>query len=332
MEKIQETAIVLDTNSFGDINTYNFEKSKITICANSFKNIKNITVFIPSIVIEELKKHILQSIKLSKEKIKSIYLKKYIDDIVIENIYNAETRKLEEFISNKNIKVIDCNKYTNLAEVNKWYFAEEFPFEKAKPKEFPDAMIISATKNYLKSDYDKVYVVSTDNGFKEAIKRKTKYTVSDDIGKIMEELLGIKEYEIRNCDGYIQNNNLLSNIDLYKLTTTEDGEYEIDEINYNIMNIEIIDKAEGHYIVCVDTSLKLQGDFTLLDPTMSFYDREDPEYSILYYRTGKQINIENYSVFLALYFDNKKKIQRYENIEVEEINISDYFGQLDLVE
>lgn len=332
MTKINKTAIVLDTNAFGNINKYNFEQSKIAICTNSFKNLNNISVFIPSIVIEELKKHIKESIKLSREKVESIYLKNYIDDSKINEIYDVEIKKLTDFLTKTNVIVIDCNKFSNLEEINKWYFSEQYPFEKSKPKEFPDAMILSATKEFLKDNYDNVYFISDDEGMKEAIKRETKYNISNDIGEIMERLLGIKEFEIRNCEGYIRHNDILKDVSIYNLTATEEAEYEIDEINYDIKNIEIIDKEEDCYLVCVDAKLNIKGEFTLLDLNMSLYDREDPECSVFYYRSGKEIIVNNHSIFLALYFDKNNIVNKYENVEVNDIDISKYFSQLELID
>ena len=91
-------AIVLDTNPFGDKNKYNFKKSRIAICANSFKDISNMTLFIPNIVVEELKKHIKESIELSVSKIESIYLKQYLTKDHLEKAYKEKEKELNTFI------------------------------------------------------------------------------------------------------------------------------------------------------------------------------------------------------------------------------------------
>ena len=55
-KKTNTYAIVLDTNSFGKANKYNFKKSRITMCVEHLKEYSNIKIFMPSIVYSELKK------------------------------------------------------------------------------------------------------------------------------------------------------------------------------------------------------------------------------------------------------------------------------------
>ena len=106
-------AIVLDRNSVGDTNKYNFFERKMTNCTVGFRDISNIGIFVPFIAYDELKKHIRNSKNSSKE-IKSNYQKNSISESDIKKIYIDNVRLLDEIITNKEIKTYNCTKYINL--------------------------------------------------------------------------------------------------------------------------------------------------------------------------------------------------------------------------
>ncbi len=327
-------AIVLDTNSFGKINKYNFNKSGVTICLNALMDYSNIKVFMPSIVYEELKKHIKQTIKEVKETISSSYVRTYIDMKEIESIYDKKLKELDTLIKKYKVDIIDSNKYSDIAQINEWYFNGEKPFTIEKPKEFPDAMIISSTINYFKENkFDEVIMISQDKGVIDSIKSKTDFKVNGTIQSVLNELTGQTEEDYRKCEEYIISNDILSDIDSYSFYSYDsEDEYEIDTIEYKIDNIKIIDKdEENKYIqVCVNCNLKIYGEFNFIDPNMSYYDRENPECSVYFYRIGRELNATNIDVFITIKYDNKNNFKDYEVTKVEDIILNDYINQLDL--
>ena len=330
IKMIKKYAIILDTNSFGDINKYNFIESKMTICINSFSNITNINVFMPSIVYNELKKHIKDSIKNSVKEIKSNYLKKAISESDVEKIYKKNVGLLDNFIEKQKVIIYDCIEYANLEEIIDWYFNQEMPFEPSKPKEFPDAIIISsAIKYFEENNYDEVIAISHDIGFSKGIEIHTKFRVESDIVNIMQELLNIKDTEIWNCKGYIMRHNILDNINTYKIKSCDENDYfDVSDIKTTVNNFKIISKEECSYLVCVNCNLELKGDFEIVDQDMTVYDNEDAECSAIFYAQGNTINVKDFNVFISLSFNEQNKITEYEIVDVDSINLSEYVNQL----
>lgn len=327
-------SIVIDTNCFGDTNKYDFKNGKMAICVRSFKSISNINVFMPSIAYEELKKHIDESIRLSIQDIKSVYLKNYLDENQIRKIYQEQVKNIDDFIKQNNIKMIDCNHYALLKEVNEWYFNSEFPFEAKKKYEFPDAIIISGIKNYFEvNKSDEVIVISNDNGFKKGINNHTSFKIESDIVNIMKNLLNISDMEIRKCIDYVRNNNLLSKLDTYKIESIDSGDYyDISDIEYNINDYEIISKEQDNYLLCINCDIVLEGEFNLVNQEMSVYDYEMPECSAIFTATGNKIKVKDFDVFITLYKDEKGFINNYDIVDVDSINLSDYVNQLSILE
>ena len=332
MKKIKH-AVILDTNSFGDKNKYDFINGRIALCVNSFKTISNIDVFMPSIVYNELEKHIKESINASYNEIKSRYLKSIIDENDLNKAFSNMISSLDSLIEDKRITIIDCNKYADLKEVNEWYFNGEKPFEPSKPKEFPDAFIISASKNYFNDNkYDDVIAISNDSGFSEAVKIHTKFRTEKDIVNIMRELLNITDEEIFKCKKYIEDTAILSNIDTYKIESVDSNDYyDISDISYKVNDLEILEKNDNDFFVYVNCDLTLLGEFNIIDQDMSVYDNEDPECSVFFSSTGDCINVESFDVYITLNFDDKGYITDYEIEDVDSINLSDYSNQLELV-
>lgn len=326
-------AIILDTNSFGDINKYNFKDGKIAICTNGFKDIFNIDVYMPSIVYDELKKHIKESINKSFKEIKSIYLKREITEKQIDEIYLKNVKLLDKFIEKKKIKILDCNINANISDLTKWYFNQEMPFEPQKPKEFPDAIIISAVRKYFEEhDYDEVIAISNDKGFSEGIVQHANIRVVNDIVEIMQELLNIKDTEIRNCIGYVEHNNILSKVNTYKIESVDGCDYyDVSDVLATINDFDVVSKSENDYLLCINCDLKLLGDFEIIDQDMSVYDNEDPEGSAIFYAKGDEIKIFDFDVFISLSFDENGKIYEYDVVDVDSINLSEYVEQLELI-
>ena len=335
-KKINTFAIVLDTNSFGKANKYNFKQSRLTLCVSHLKEYSNIKIFMPSIVYYELKKHIRETVNKLRETINNSYLKQYIDLDNINAIIKRKTDELDIFIKNNNITIIDCNKYSDLSTINKWYFECKKPFSISKQKEFPDAMILSSTMNYFKKhSFDKVIMISEDNDIISGIKENTNFSTEKNIQNILNELLGFTDDECIKCMQYIDTNEILSKEESYSFYCYDSSDYyEINSINYKTNKIVMIDKNEDemYYQLCVNCNISICGEFEIIDQNISFYDREDPECSVYWHRTGKRLDIDNIDVYISIFYDNKKNLTDYEVTKIEDISLNDYIEQLELQE
>ena len=128
-----------------------------------------------------------------------------------------------------------------ISDVNKWYFNKEKPFETSKPKEFPDAMIISAITNFLeenKGEYENVYIVTEDKGFIESINSKIDCIIINKLETILKEFFDFSTYEYKLVEEYLTDNEILKDINLI----------EFDSANVN----DIIDVNIENYILNSD--------------------------------------------------------------------------------
>ena len=74
----------------------------------------------------------------------------------------------------------------NLEDVVNWYFSVEPPFSNKKPKEFPDAFILSALEYYHQMHNANIAVVSADGDFSQACKQRRFIEYYEDLEKYVE--------------------------------------------------------------------------------------------------------------------------------------------------
>lgn len=327
--------IVLDTNLFGKPDNYKFKNTSITVFLDILKGYANIQVYMPSIVKNELKKHIKENVMIDMQNIQSKYIKNKIPKNFFDKIIEKNYADIEKFIIEYQIIVIDCNKYLNIDEVNDWYFSCEKPFEanKEKRKEFPDAMIISAIKNYFQDNEEKVYVISDDNGFREGFESHSNIKTYKQIGDVMHEIFDFGFEDIEKVKKYLYHNETLKDIDLYSFVCP-DGNDDIDVYIDNIIinKIDILVNNDKYTTVEITYNLVLEGDMYIADVGSSFYDREDPECSIINYKYTDKLQIENQTIYLSLYKDKDDNYIRCETTLKAEITMEDYLSEMDFVD
>lgn len=326
--------IFLDTNVFGRKEKYDFEHTYKNNILAMLKRYSNIEVFLPSIVVEELKKHIKESIDNDRNNIKSIYVKRKLSDEFYDEILEDNLRKLDEFIKRNDIKILDCEKYLEIADVNKWYFNKEKPFETSKPKEFPDAMIISAIVNFLKQNkYSNKYIVSEDKGFIESIKSKIDCIVINKMDTVLKEFFDFNTYEYRLIEDYLKERDVLKNKDFIEFESANINDIldvEIEKYDINLSEI-IFDQEECDTIVIkVNYNVVLKGNIFVFDPYESIYDRDDEEYIYPIYKTTNHLELNNLEVYIELIKDKKGNYKRYKIIEKALVDITDYLGEMEL--
>ena len=326
--------IFLDTNVFGRKEKYDFEHTYKNNILAMLKRYSNIEVCLPSIVVEELKKHIKESIDNDRNNIKSIYVKRKLSDEFYDEILKDNLKKLDEFIERNDIKILDCEKYLEIADVNKWYFNKEKPFETSKPKEFPDAMIISAIVNFLKQNkYSNKYIVSEDKGFIESIKSKIDCIVINKLDTVLKEFFDYNTYEYRLIEDYLKEKDILKNKDFIEFESANINDIidiEVEKYDINVTEI-IYDQEESDTIVVkVKYNAVLKGNIFVFDPYESIYDRDDEEYIYPIYKTTDYLELKNLEVYIELIKDKKGNYRRYKIIEKALIDITDYLGEMEL--
>ena len=331
---MEKDIIFLDTNVFGRKEKYDFEHSYRNNIISMLKRYSNIEVCLPSIVVEELKKHIKESIDADQSNIKSIYVKRKLPNNFYEEALNENLQKLEEFILKNNIKILDCEKYLEISDVNKWYFNKEKPFETSKPKEFPDAMIISAIVNYLKENkYENVYIVSEDKGFNESIKSKIDCIIVNKLETILKEFFDFSTYEYRLVEDFIKENDILKDNKLLEFESANVNDIiNVNIDKYHLNNCEIIYDQEDikSIVVKVNYDINLIGEIFVFDPYESIYDEDDDEYIYPIYKTTNNLNINNLEIYIELFQDRDGNYKKYKIIDKALIDITNYLSEMKL--
>ena len=329
-ESINNYAIVFDTNIFGNPDNYNFSAKKLKIFCKNFCSASNIDIFMPDIVKKELEKHIKENIELEVQAIKKGYVKNYLTNTVKNNIIRKEINKLDSFIDNYKINIINCNQFINIEEVNNWYFNKEYPFEDSKKNEFPDAMIISAIKNYFKKStkkYSIIYILSKDKGFTMGVNSKTQFIVCSDFNNIYKEIMDIEESDIIDGENYIYSNNLLENLNLYNIILNDDSIAKDLSVKLNRINeIELINIDDEKYLFEIEAEVEFTGHI-ILSECYEIYDDYLKD-NIIEKSIGKadKITCNNITMYIQLI----RKDNNYVNYLVEDkvdIYLDDYFDQ-----
>lgn len=330
---MEKDIIFLDTNVFGRKEKYDFEHTYRNNILAVLKRYTNIEVCLPNIVIEELKKHIKESIDNDQNNIKSIYVRNKLNQEFYDSILNENLKKLDEFIERNNIMVLECEKYLDIADVNKWYFNKEKPFETSKPKEFPDAMIISAIVNFLKqSDYTNAYIVSEDKGFIDSIKPKVDCIIINKLETILREFFDFSTYEYKVVEDYIRDNHILNNKNLIEFESANINDtinIHVEKAYLNACEI-IFDLEEAESLVVkVNYDADIKGNIFVFDPNESIYDESDEEYIYPIYKATNALKLKELEIYIELFKNKDGKYTNYKIIDRASVNIRDYLDKME---
>ena len=167
------TSLYIDTQVFVQ-NGYRFNTKVFTQLLDTFVK-GGIRLLIPEMMERELlRKFDEQAIKAANDLIKAnkahpINSLSLIDlppkDELESKCYQEMVRQWETFKQHFTVEKLPL--VGNLNNVVVWYFKKEPPFSK-KPKEFPDAFILSALEHYHKEHKANIAVVSDDDDFRKA--------------------------------------------------------------------------------------------------------------------------------------------------------------------
>ena len=330
---MEKDIIFLDTNVFGKKEKYDFDHTYRNNILAVLKRYSNIEVCIPNIVINELKKHIKESIDNDQNNIKSSYIKNKLTQEFYDEILKENLEKLDEFIERNNIFVLECEKYLDISDVNKWYFNKEKPFETSKPKEFPDAMIISAIVNFLKqNEYSNAYIVSEDKGFIESISSKIECIVVNKLETILKEFFDFSIFEYKLVEDYLRHNHVLNNKNLIEFESANVNDViNIHTENATLNACEIIydwDSSEST-VIKVNYEVDIDGEIFVFDPKESIYDDDDDTYIYPIYKSCKRLHIKNLEIYLELFKNKEGNYTNYKIIDRALVDITDYLSKME---
>lgn len=328
---MKKSAVFIDTNTFGNPKNYDFQNKALITLFKALNKETNIDVYIPSIVEKEIKKHIRQHLEADFGNEKSKYFKDNVKKNMCNKIIEKLYKEFDDLVNSYNIKILDCEKYVNIYDVNDWYFNEKLPFESTKPEEFPDAMIISSIINYLKTiDYGKVYILSSDKGFRGGVKEKTNYNTYKTIGSMMRDILNYDESTIRCIKEYIKEKQVLYDSGYLSLYGTDSGDLiDVSIDNVIINDIDIVDVEDDRFDIIANCNFRVSGEISVVDPYSSIYDREESAYYYTVIKGTDKLNLNNIEMFVSLYKDKEGNFYKHELSPSKEIDITKYLDQME---
>lgn len=242
----------------------------------------------------EVEEHIRKDVKAAitgynrtvrKEMLSLTALEKYsMSEISEDEAINDVLGAFDDFLGLEGVKCISLNPI-NAEELMEDYFEQRPPFETKKPYEFKDAIVIKAIKAFQKSQDEKIYVVSDDEGFRKAFDGNDGIVAVKYLTNAFSIHYNNKEY-IEFVESAIADGELDSFLSDYF------GNYEVDRSYYGEWELndkEIIELetyllyAEPNKKGCImhlSVDVYIDVDITHRDEDTSFYDREEGRYLI----------------------------------------------------
>lgn len=327
--------IFIDTNIFGEKESYNFSSGMTPKIISILNKKQEVKFYIPDMVLEELKKHIKEFIEDDKRRPKSNYLKRYIPKNFYDNIYKKNCDEINKFVKENDIEVINTADYCDIKDINSWYFNTISPFQNKKDKknEFPDAIIVSAIEKYIiDKKIHSVYIISNDKELCKAIAQnlKCRVKISSDIRLVATELLGFNPTIIDKIENFFYKE-IIKNLKIIELISNDSEDIlDIDEIKASNVNSQIIEVKEDVYTTIIEFDASVIGEFSILNPYSSIYDREDPECSYIEYRHSNKLSLKRQVIMVNLII-KEEKVVSYELDSTSENEIYNYLEQMEIV-
>lgn len=177
-------------------------------------------LLVPKVMERELLRHFLRDAEKAASAVTNAHKLYPIKSFALVELSSKEelTKKCTEemerqWLSFKEHFVVESLPIAgNLDEIIDWYFDIRPPFSEKKPKEFPDAFILSTLDHYHKQHHANIAVIGFDDDFRQACQSRRYISYFPDL----ENYIAAFQPELSGKD------RLLSEIDLTKPITTED--------------------------------------------------------------------------------------------------------------
>lgn len=226
------------------------------------------------------------------------------------------------------------------------YFNKSFPFENKKPTEFKDAICVDSIIQYYDTvEDDKIYVASSDKGFRKSFKRGDEFVTFSDLNGFLNfailqtEHLAVeieKAFESRELDDFISS---MLDDQLYKR-----GSVYVEDVYDNIDDLLSIETQTLEYgyiheldekcaLVVANASVNVDVEYTVRDEDNSYYDKEDGCYyweNFVTYKATFCIDLE-IEVSIAIETDEKDLSV---SVKVDDVNADTnmYLHESELIE
>ena len=212
------TSLYIDTEFFKR-QGLRFDTKAFTALTGTFAK-GGLRLLVPAIMERELLRHFAREAEKAANAVTNAHKAYPVNSLALAELPSTEelkTRCIEEmnrqWSSFKEHFVVENLPIAgNLEDVVDWYFEIRPPFSEKKPKEFPDAFIISALDQYHKQHHANIAVIGFDSDFSQACASRRYILYFPDLEKYIEafqpELSGKER--------------LPGDVDLTKPITTED--------------------------------------------------------------------------------------------------------------
>lgn len=259
-------------------------------------NEKRIKILSHPVLNQEIKKHVSESEIINRLSNLKTALRKYKDILPLINLSadditnSIDALDLEDKLGGAFIaafKKAEELPYPDVEDVFALYFAGQPPFSSTgnKKSEFPDAFIILALKDYIKSHPSKcVLILTDDSDWKKAFEDTPRAILADSIGDGMrllqncDELLPIFKEAQPDIERYVLSLLETEAFSLMGYETIDDPEITelgIKSINDLFIPLKITDSS---ILLRTTIELEVTGNATVLDEDRSIWDREDRAY------------------------------------------------------
>lgn len=251
-----------------------------------------------------------------------------------EETANYVINKFRDYLLGNHTKMFSLEGIS-VEEVMNDYFEQNAPFEKKKPNEFKDAIMIKALKKYQKEINENVAVISNDIGFRQAFSVDNGFIVFEKLADFLQYFQRADEIQVafeqyfEEDLGYDDMQQELSDwAENACYSYDEREEFEviqlwIDDITYDLDYTEVTDNGTLQAYMTVYFSTKIQCQY--LDLDNSYYDKEDDDYIVKSYIEAVEIHRFECEIIMEFgYLENDAEAENPEDkYEIMFIGISD---------
>ena len=291
-----------------------------------------------STCIGEVEKHIKTDLESAVKELNKALKRREFAALRNDNLYKDkliemdETQAIDAVINsfhdflNQNRAEIFSLQEIDMEEIMQDYFEKKAPFEMQKPNEFKDAIMIKALKNHQKKLNERIIVISSDKGFRQAF-------LGDDKFVVFEKLVDFLQYQQRTdsiqeaFEKYFENDleyesiqdqldDLLQSVSYFfdEREEFEVVDIETEDISYEFNYAEVKDDGCAQAFLTAYFYLRMKSRY--LDVNNSYYDKEDDEYIVKSYIESEEIHRFEHEIVLDFEFEaseiEKEEEDKYE--------------------
>jgi len=360
LSELQEEydAVIIDTSMY-DAHGLRLEKGLLGKLTQFRKS--PIDLLIPDVVKNEVQTHLEKKIKSSRSSLEKALndaadhlffegsslndaKELLIDSKEIEELANS---RINNFIDNCGVEVLECGEYVSVSEVLDQYFSNQPPFAETgkKKNEFPDAIILLAVEKWAENENKTVLAIARDGDWEKYCENSTRIDYTDDFssglsifnqanapyallanletalekGTAQSFLSKISDGLEKSLDGFTPDQEADSH-----LYWEPDGSHGWFKDFYLIDNeFRVVDADEGWVVLeaMASISVEAEGDFSL-----SVYDSMDKDYVYMGSISASAKEEFESEILITVMGDLNGDL---DNLDIEEIEIVNPISSID---